>query len=134
MAITTKCFSVESYHQANKVISICKTNKIYPVLFIKYFLINSFGIDWLKELSKALIKNFSSKSFKIYVDCKNNYGLSIALIEISTNYIKVDADKKTIKKLKQISNLKKVLINPKFSIVDLSKIKNLELKIKKTIM
>ena len=57
----------------------------------------------------------------------------IELVENQVSYIKVSASNETLKKLKQIAKLNKVLINPKFSIVDLSKIKNLQLKIEKHI-
>ena len=39
--------------------------------------------------------------------------------------------KKLIKNLNQIAKKNKVLINPKFSVLDFSKIKNIDLKIRK---
>jgi len=133
VALKTNCFSINSYNQASEIVSICKKKNTVPILFIKYFLINGFGMHWLQELKRLLLTQFTSKNYKIYVDSKKNYGLFIDLVENQVNYVKVTADKKTLKKLKQIAKLNKVLINPKFSIVDLSKTKNLKLKIEKNI-
>ena len=133
MPLKKNCFNINSYNQASEIISICKKNNKVPILFIKYFLINGFGIHWLQELQRLLLTQFTSKNYKIYVDSKKNYGLFIDLVENQVNYIKVNANKETLKKLKQIAKLNKVLINPKFSIVDLSKTKNLQLKIEKNI-
>ena len=133
MPLKKNCFNINSYNQASEIISICKKNNKVPILFIKYFLINGFGIHWLQELQRLLLTQFTSKNYKIYVDSKKNYGLFIDLVENQVNYIKVSANNETLKKLKQIAKLNKVLINPKFSIVDLSKTKNLQLKIEKNI-
>ena len=133
MAFTTNCFSINSFNQASDIVSICREKNTVPILFIKYFLINGFGIHWLQELKRLLFTRFTSKNYKIYVDSKKNYGLFIDLVENQVSYIKVNANIETLKRLKQIAKLNKVLINPKFSIVDLSKIKNLHLKIEKNI-
>ena len=133
MTLKNNCFTINSYNQASEIISICKANNIIPILYIKYFLINGFGIHWLKELEELLLKQFTSKNFKIYVDSNTNYGLFIDLVENQVSYIKVNANKEILKRLKQIAKSNKVLINPKFSIVDLSKTKNLQLKIEKNI-
>ena len=133
MPLKNNCFNINSYNQASEIISICKKNNKVPILFIKYFLINGFGIHWLQELKRLLLTRFTSKNYKIYVDSNKNYGLFIDLVENQVNYIKVNANKETLKRLKQIAKLNKVLINPKFSIVDLSKTKNLQLKIEKNI-
>ena len=133
MPLKNNCFNINSYNQASEIISICKKNNKIPILFIKYFLINGFGIHWLQELKRLLLTRFTSKNYKIYVDSNKNYGLFIDLVENQVNYIKVNANKETLKRLKQIAKLNKVLINPKISIVDLSKTKNLQLKIKKNI-
>ena len=133
MALKTNCFSINSYNQASDTISICREKNTVPILFIKYFLINGFGVHWLKGLKRLLLTRFTSKNYKIYVDSKQNYGLFIDLVENQVNYIKVNANNETLKRLKQIAKLNKVLINPKFSIVDLSKTNNLQLKIEKNI-
>jgi hypothetical protein len=68
------------------------------------------------------------------VDCKKNYGLFINLVEQKIDYLKVDAKKETYKKLNQIAKKNKVLINPKFSVLDFSKIKNIDLKFKRSFL
>ena len=133
MVLKTSCFSINSYNQASEIILICKKNNIIPILFIKYIFMNGFGIHWLQELQRLLLTQFTFNDYRIYVDSKKNYGLFIELVENQVSYIKVSASNETLKKLKQIAKLNKVLINPKFSIVDLSKIKNLQLKIEKHI-
>jgi len=125
------CFTVNSYNQAVEIITISKKNKIIPILFIKYYLINGLGIDWLRELINILLDKFKSKDFKTYVDAKKNYGLFISLVEQRINFISVQANQETLKRLKQIAKLNKVLINPTFSVVNLSKSKNIDVKLKK---
>ena len=94
-------------------------------------MINGFGSDWMKEFKNLLEQQFSKKKFKLFVDCKKNYALFINLVEQKIDYLKVDAKKETYKKLNQIAKKNKVLINPKFSVLDFSKIKNVDLKFKR---
>ena len=94
-------------------------------------MINGFGPYWLKEFNNLLKKKFSKKKFKMCVDCKKNYGLFINLVEQKIDYLKIDAKKETYKKLYQIAKKNKVSLNPKFGVLDLSKIKNIDLKIDK---
>ena len=125
-------FSINSFYQATEVITNCKKYNIIPILHIKYFIVIKFGINWIIELKSLLIKNFNN-DFKLLVDVKKNYGLFISLVENKIEYLNVEADKKTLIRLKQIARTNKVLINPNCSIVELNKIKNITLKIKKTI-
>ena len=67
--------------------------------------------------------NKLSKNLEMYVDAKNNYGLYLTLVEKKIKFIKLKAGDKILKKLEEIALLNKVLINPGFSIVDLSKSK-----------
>ena len=97
-------------------------------------MINGFGPDWIKEFNNLLKQRFSKKKFKLFVDCKKNYGLFINLVEQKIDYLKVDAKKETYKKLNQIAKKNKVLINPKFSVLDFSKIKNIDLKFKRSFL
>ena len=85
----------------------------------------------LKNLNTYLNKNFQKKKFKLFVDCKKNYGLFINLVEQKIDYLKIDAKEEAYKKLNQIAKKNKVLINPKFSVLDFSKIKNVDLKFKR---
>jgi len=126
------CFSINNYLEAVEIISICKKLKKIPVLHIRYFIIKGFGINWLNEFNKLIREHHKIKDYKLYIDVKKNYGLFINLVELKVNYIQVVSDKDTLKKLKQIAKINKVTVNPNFSIVDLKKIKNLPLKIKKT--
>jgi hypothetical protein len=124
------CFTINSYHQAVEIILISKKNKIIPILLIKYYLINGLGISWLNELKSMLENKFRPKDFKIFIEVKKNYGLFISLVEEKINYIAVRGNEETLKRLTQIAKLNKVVINPSFSVVDLSKSKNIRLKLK----
>ena len=124
-------FYVNNIHQAIEIISICKTKNILPILCIKFYLINGFGIDWIIEFRKLLLKNFKKKDFKILVNCRKNYGLFIHLVGKKIDFLKVEGDKHTLLKLKQIANINKITMNPKINIIDLTKIKKIETKINK---
>ena len=121
-------FSINSYEQAIELIKITK-KRIIPIIYIKYFIINGLGTNWIRELIFLLKAKFSKKDFRICVDCKNNYALFIELAEQGIDYLRVDANSETLNKLNQIAKKNKVLLNPKVSIVDLSNIKNLKKKI-----
>ena len=125
-------FAINSYIQAVNVIITCQKKEIFPIIYIKYFIINGFGPDWIKEFKNLLEKKFSKKKFKLFIDCKKNYGLFINLVEQKIDYLKVDAKKETYKRLNQIAKKNKVSLNPKFSVLDFSKIKNIDLKIQRS--
>ena len=124
-------FAVNSYHQAVNLISLCHDKKVLPIIYIKYFIIKGFGIKWIKVFKNLLIQHSKKKKFKMFIDCKKNYGMVIDLVEEKMDYIKVDGKKETLIRLRQIAKKNKVLLNPHFSIVDISKIKNIEFKINK---
>ena len=125
------CLTINSYHQAVEIISISKKNKIIPILLIKYYLIDGLGISWLSEFKSMLENEFKPQDFKIFAEVEKNYGLFIGLIEEKINYISVKGNEETLKRLTQIAKLNKVVINPSFSVVDLSKSKNINLKLNK---
>ena len=131
--MTTKkiVFAVNSYHQATQTIKSCKLKKIDPILYIKYFIISGFGPSWIEELNNLLENIFGGKKFEFFIDCRNNYSLFIDLAQKKIKYLKIKTNKKNLKKLKEIANKNKVLLNPKFSIVDLCKIANIEKRISK---
>ena len=133
MKLKKYCFSINNYKQSLEILNIYKNLNIIPILHFKYNLVNRFSSDWLIELINMLEKQHGTKKFKTYVDVKKNYGLFISLVENKIEYLNVEADKKTLIRLKQIARTNKVLINPNCSIVELNKIKNITLKIKKTI-
>ena len=84
------CVKVNTIHQALKIISICKNNKIVPIFFIRFYLINGFGPDWIIEFRNLLLKKFNKNSFKLFVDCKKNYGLFINLVNHKIDYLGLD--------------------------------------------
>ena len=102
-----------------------KDKKIKPILYIRYNLISGFGDNWLLELINLINQKFTSKDFKILIDTKKNYGLFFSLIDQKIDFIKVQGDKKILKKLKEIALSNKVLINPNFSILKLSNYKKI---------
>ena len=127
-------FAINSYNQAVNIIINCQKRKIFPIIYIKYFMINGLGTDWVKELNNLLEQKFSRKKFKVFIDCKKNYGLFISLVEQKIDYLKVDAEKETFKRLNQIAKKNKVSLNPKFNVLDFSKIKNIDLKINRILL
>ena len=131
MNLKNYCFSFKSYDQILEILRICKQNKIKPIFFVSYHLINGLGVDWLIELKNMLINQFNKNDYKFYVDSKRNYGLFIDLVETKVEFIKIKANEELCKKLKQIAKKNKVVINPSFSVVDLSKNKNKTTKLKK---
>ena len=131
MISTKYCFTFHSYSQAVEIIKLCKKHKINPVLFIKFHLVNRLGIDWLEEFNDMLKKKFKNKLFLSFVDTKKDYGLFISLVEKKIDFIKVEGSHNTIKRLREIALLNKVLVNPNFSVIDLANSKNISSKIKK---
>jgi len=127
------CLLINTYNQAVEILNIYKNSKIIPIFYLKYNLINKLSIDWLLELISKLDNHFGYKKFQTYVEVKKNYGLFISLVEKKINYLEVIADKEILIKLKSIAKVNKVLINPKFSILDLTKSKNIKMKLKNLI-
>ena len=125
------CFKVNTIHQALKILFICKNNKIVPIFFIQFYIINGFGPDWIIEFRNLLLKNFSKNTFKIFTDCKKNYGLFINLVHNKIDYLKVNGDKNTLLRLSQIAKKNKISINPQITVIDITNIKNIESKIYK---
>ncbi len=126
-------FNVNNIYQAIETILICRKTKLLPIFCIKYYLIDGFGQDWIIEFRNLLQKKFNKNDFKILVDCKINYGLFISLIQKKIDFLQVSADFKTLFRLKNIAKKNKVTVNPKISIINLSNIKNIKLKINKHI-
>ncbi len=129
MKIKNICFAVNTIDQAKKVIDVSKKHKFKPIFFIKYYLVQGFGVDWVNAFSTLLKANFSKNAFELYVDADKDYGLSIDLINNNIDYVKLKSNTVIIKKIAQISKKNKVLLNPPFHIVDLTNIKNISVKI-----
>ena len=131
MNLKKNCLVFYSYDETLKILKILKKYKIVPILFFPYYLLNGLGIEWLIETRDMLQKEFGRKSFRTYIDSKNNYGIFVNLVENNFNFIKIKANIKVLKKLKKIARLNKVIINNEFNIIDLSKFKKQEEKLKK---
>ena len=127
------CFNVNNIHQALETTRICKNHNIIPIFFIKFYLIDGFGPDWITEFRNLLLKKFNKKDYKILVDCKKNYGLFINLVQQKIDFLQVNADSKTLTRLKNIAKKNKVTVNAKISIIDLSDIKDIKSKIQKNL-
>ena len=103
---------------------VAKRLKVSPFIVFKYYLINSLGILWIKEISKLLAKRSNKKQFKIVLDCKKNPALAINCIRYGFSYIIFDGNNILKKKIMNASIKHKVNINPKVEIFDLKRIKN----------
>ena len=128
------CFKVNTIHKALKITSICKKNNIVPIFFIQFYIINGFGPNWIIEFRNLLLKKFSNNTFKLLVDCRINYGLFINLVHNKIDYLKVSGDKDTLLRLTQIAKKNKISINPQITVIDITKIKNIEAKINKLLL
>ena len=120
----TKCFSIDSYFQIEKIIKSNNKKRKVLIIFIKNYLVNGFGIYWLRTLIKLIKKNYRKQNIKFYIDSGNDYGLSILIIKENIDYLKLRSNKIILSKIKQIAKKNKVLLNPNFDVVDVSKIKN----------
>ena len=123
------CFGINTLKQAEETIKEANKKNIKPIIFIKYYFVKGFGVNWIKTLQLMLASSFPQNSFKLYVDANTDYGLSIELINIKINYIKLRCNHRIIKKINQIAKKNRVLLNPSFHIIDLSNIKDINRKI-----
>ena len=123
--------SINNIHQAFKILFLCEKKNYLPIFCIKFHLINGLGPEWIKEFKNLLLERFKSNNFKILIDCKNNYGLFINLVNQKIDFLQVKANSNTLSRLKNISKKNKVTVNPKISIVNLENIKNIKSKIQK---
>tara|TARA_B100001123_G_C15063829_1_gene928699 strand:- start:482 stop:892 length:411 start_codon:yes stop_codon:yes gene_type:complete len=124
-------FNFNNLSKTIEVITFCKKAKIFPILCIKYYIIKGFGPDWLKELKYLLLKKFNKKDFNILVDCKKNYGLFICLVQQKLDFLQVNADNKTLLRLRSIAKKNKVTVNPKISVINISNTEDIKLKLNK---
>ena len=122
-------FKINSFYEAKEIIGVCIKHKIVPVIYISYYMIDGFGVNWLIEFKNLLHKQYNKNNFKFLVSCKENYGLFISLVNLKINFLNINGNKKTLLRLEQIAKKNKISINPKFDILKLSKIKNIEKKI-----
>ena len=128
---TNFAFTIDTIEQADQIISESKKYKIKPIIHIKNYLVKGFGSDYILIFQNILIFRFGKSSFKLYVDCGYDHGLSIDLTLKKIDYLKLKANSLILFKIKNITNKNRVLLNPSFNVVDCRNIKNIKLKIYK---
>ena len=131
MKLKLIAFTVDTLEQAENVIIQNKNYNIKPILHFKSYLIEGFGSDFILTFQNMLITKFGEYSFKFYVDCGFNNGLSINMASKKIKYIKLRGSSIMLSKIKNIANQNRVLLNPSFNIVDCRNRKNLHSKLKK---
>ncbi len=119
-----KCYSISTYEQFEQLIKYKSNKKKILVILIKNYIVSGFGINWLNTFIRLIKKKYSQYNIKFYVDAGNDHGLSILILKENIDYLKLRSNKIILDKLKQIAKKNKVLLNPNFTIVNLSKIKN----------
>ena len=124
LVLKKKCFSINTLNQVEELIKLKNNKRIKLIIFIKNYLVKGFGIEWLNTIIKLIKKKYSQYNIKFYVDAGNDHGLSILILRENIDYLKLKSNKIILIKIKQIAKKNKVLLNPKFDVVDLSKIKN----------
>ncbi len=121
-----KCFSIDTYLQFQKLIEFKNNKRKIFIIFIKNNLIKGFGTIWLNQFIKLIKKNYSEYNIKFYVDAGRDQGLSLLILNENIDYLKIKTNKIILNKIRQIAKKNKVLLNPNFNILDVSKIKNYE--------
>ena len=124
------CFAVSTLIQIENLIEFRKSKFKTSIIFIKYFLIKGFGIEWLRTLINYIKKKYKTHNIKFFVDSGYDQGLSILLTHENIDYLKLKNNKIILNKINQIAKKNKVLLNPTFDVVDLTKIKNIQKKLK----
>lgn len=123
------CLKINTYYQALEILKFYKASKKIPILYFDYNIVNKLSPVWLFEMIYLLINDFGKNKFQTCVNVNKNYGLFINLIEKKINFLEVNANKEIMIKLKGIAKVNKVLINPNFSVLDLTKTKNIKKKL-----
>ena len=124
-------FTINTLKQAEDIILETKIYKIKPILHFKNYILKGFGSEFVLTFQKILILRFGKSSFKIFVDCGFDSGLSIRMAIQKIDYIKLRGNSFILEKFKNIADKNRVLLNPCFNIVDCRNIENMSLKIKK---
>ena len=124
-------FTINTLEQAENIITEAKIYKFIPILHFKNYILRGFGSEFIITFRDILIYKFGISSFKLFVDCGFNNSLSINMAIIKIEYIGLRGNSVILKKIKNIANKNKVLLNPTFNIVDCRFRKNIKLKIKK---
>ena len=124
------CFAISTLTQIESLIEFRKPKFKTSIILIKYFLIKGFGLEWLRSLINYINKKYKTHNIKFYIDSGYDQGLSVLLINENIDYIKLKNNKVVLSKINQIAKKNKVLLNPTFDVVDLTKIKNIQKKLK----
>ncbi len=119
-----KCFLINTFIQLENLIEIKKDKRKILTIFLSNYIVKGFGIDWLSAFLKLVNKKYSSYNIKFYVDAGRDYGLSLLILRENIDYLKINTNREIMSKIKQIAKKNKVLLNPNFNIVDLSRIKD----------
>ncbi len=119
--LKTKCYAISTFQELDMLVIERKFSKKKTIIFIKSFLIKGLGIDWFKTIVLLIRKKHINHKILFYVDCGTDYGLSLILIKEGVNYIKLKSNKLIINKIADIANQNKVLLNPNYTVVDISK-------------
>tara|TARA_Y100000768_G_C23948047_1_gene668634 strand:+ start:1134 stop:1523 length:390 start_codon:yes stop_codon:yes gene_type:complete len=118
------CFSINTLFELDNLIKLKINRKKILILFIKNYLVTGFGVEWLNTFIKLVNKKYSQYNIKFFVDAGNDYGLSLLILRENIDYLKLRSNKIILEKVNQIAKKNKVVLNPTFNVVDLSKIKN----------
>ena len=124
-------FSINTLNEAENIILEAKNYKIKPILHFKQYILKGFGSDFILAFQKILKSKFGNSSFKMFVDCGFDSALTIRMASKKIDYIKLRGNLVILKKVKDIANKNRVLLNPSFNIVDCRNLKNINLKFKK---
>ena len=124
-------FTINTLGQAEKIILEAKIYNIKPIIHLKNYLIQGFGIDFIITFQNMLVSKFGKSSFKLFVDCRFDKSLCIKFATIKIDYIKLRGNSIILSKIKNITDKNKVLLNPSFNIVDCRNRKNIYSKLKK---
>ena len=124
-------FSINTLNQAEDIILEARTYKIKAILHFKKYILKGFGSDFVLTFQKILKSKFGNSSFKMFVDCGYDSSLGIRMATKKIDFIKLRGNLVILKKVNDIANKNRVLLNPSFNIVDCRNLKNINLKFKK---
>ena len=100
------CFAVSTLTQIESLIEFRKPKFKTSIIFIKFFLIKGFGIEWLRTLVNHTKIKYKTHNIKFFVDSGYDQGLSILLIHENIDYLKLKNNKIILNKINQISKKK----------------------------
>ena len=120
--LNQNCFSINTYLQLEKIIQLRKNKRRKLVVFIKNYLVKGFGINWLSAFINLVKEKFPEQNIKFFVDAGNDYGLSILILREKIDYLRLKSNLQILKKINQIAKKNKVVLNPQFDVVEVSKI------------